>query len=151
MVITPHILAGAAVGLKVDNYWSAAILAVASHYLLDLIPHKEYDDGIKLKEVSRKKMVGHFFKIAADFFIGVSLIFLFDREFYHSPSVLIGMFFGIAPDFLSYLRLVVKADFLEKHLQFHKLLHFWKNENISDWIKICSQVSVALIAIWVIS
>ena len=39
MLITPHILAGTAIGLAVGNPAAGFVLGVASHYLLDSVPH----------------------------------------------------------------------------------------------------------------
>jgi len=42
MVITPHALVGAALGRAAPGMGSAFLLGVASHYLLDAIPHDDY-------------------------------------------------------------------------------------------------------------
>ncbi len=150
MIITPHILAGAAIGSRVHNYWEVAILALLSHYVLDLIPHCEYDEAVKLREAGKEKLIGHFLKIAIDFLSGIFIIILFSGNLYDYGYVLTGMFFGILPDILSYSRYVVSFKFLDYHYKFHKLLHFWKKKNIPDWIKISTQVAISLIAIWII-
>src|SRR5262245_50011848 len=38
-----HVLTGAAIGLAVQNPWLAAPLALASHFVLDAIPHFDHE------------------------------------------------------------------------------------------------------------
>jgi hypothetical protein len=42
MVITPHVCVGAALGRGRRSVLAAAGLGIASHYLLDAIPHRDY-------------------------------------------------------------------------------------------------------------
>jgi hypothetical protein len=47
MVITPHVCVGAALGRGRRSLLVAAGLGLASHYLLDAIPHRDYSlDGV---------------------------------------------------------------------------------------------------------
>jgi len=39
MIITPHMLAGAAIGVHSPNVWAAFCFGLISHYLLDSLPH----------------------------------------------------------------------------------------------------------------
>lgn len=45
MILSPHILAGAALALNVSNPIAGLGLAIASHYILDAVPHAEYSIG----------------------------------------------------------------------------------------------------------
>lgn len=44
MLITPHFLTGVVIASQVPDIAPAAVLAVASHYVLDAIPHKDSFD-----------------------------------------------------------------------------------------------------------
>jgi len=44
MLITPHFLTGVVIATQVPEAAPAAVLAVASHYVLDAIPHKDSFD-----------------------------------------------------------------------------------------------------------
>ncbi len=41
MLITPHVLAGTAIGLAVGNPAAGFVLGVASHFVLDAVPHTD--------------------------------------------------------------------------------------------------------------
>jgi hypothetical protein len=41
MLLTPHVLAGTAIGLAVGNPVAGFVLGVASHYVLDSVPHTD--------------------------------------------------------------------------------------------------------------
>jgi len=43
MLIAPHVAVGAAIGLEINNPYLVVILAIISHFVLDMIPH--YDSG----------------------------------------------------------------------------------------------------------
>jgi hypothetical protein len=42
MIAAAHIITGGVIGSAVANPWLAVPLAIASHYMLDFVPHKEY-------------------------------------------------------------------------------------------------------------
>lgn len=45
MLITPHIAVGSAIGEVLDSTFLVVVLSIASHYLLDMLPH--YDSGVR--------------------------------------------------------------------------------------------------------
>ena len=65
MIITPHMLVGAAIGARVRNIWLVFILAWLSHYLLDFLPHWDYLDAIDIANPD------HLLKMGLDFIIGI--------------------------------------------------------------------------------
>ncbi len=73
MVLTSHILAGAAIATRINNPILGFVLAFLSHYFLDFIPHREY--LIKnVKEKQWSKSYFDFLKIALDISLGVLII-----------------------------------------------------------------------------
>ena len=70
MIITPHMLVGAAIGSQSPNLWIAFCLGVVSHFLIDILPHWDYLDDINFEGSSLKK-------IALDFILGSGLILIF--------------------------------------------------------------------------
>ena len=53
MIITPHLLVGAAIGAKTHNLGLIIILGLLSHLILDKIPHWDY--GEKLEKLPHDK------------------------------------------------------------------------------------------------
>jgi hypothetical protein len=55
MTITNHVLAGAIIGLTITNPIAAVVLAIASHFVMDALPHfgyagkKGYGEALKYK------------------------------------------------------------------------------------------------------
>jgi len=118
MVLTPHILAGAALGASTVNPLVATVGAFALHFALDAIPHWDYDI-----RSSRKKAI---LKVSADLAVaGVAVLFLI----WHMPleqqiSTLIGGFFGVLPDGLLLLSFIFKNKYLDRFARFHNFWHW---------------------------
>ncbi len=80
MVLTPHILIGAAIGAKIRNPFLISALGILSHLILDKIPHWDYHNkGISDFHESKnaKNLIIDLIKIGCDGLIGISLSFLF--------------------------------------------------------------------------
>ncbi len=151
MIITPHLLAGAAIGSQTDNYWLAAVLALISHFILDVIPHAEYDiPALKRKIKGRRKLFFDLAKIGVDFSLGFLMIIFLTKNYTDVSYILTGMFFGILPDIFSFLGFVFNSRFLKTLYKYHNALHIFRNKHVPKWIKYASQIAVVLAAIWVI-
>ena len=70
MILTPHILAGAAIGANSSNFLTAFIFGLASHFVLDALPHWDYIDKIDISRPS------HLIKIGLDFILGIIIVLL---------------------------------------------------------------------------
>jgi len=144
MILLVHMLFGAAIGSAVANIPLAIILAFLGHYFLDLFPHVEYDIQIKNKKQWREKLIS-VFKIAADFFSGLLLIFLFSKNY---STIYVCAFFAMLPDGFTVLNNHLSNKIFKNHNQFHTgLIHFLKNKKISNFWRILSQVMVVIVSI----
>ena len=120
MILLVHMLFGAAIGSVIKNVPLAIVLAFLGHYLLDLLPHIEYD--IKNKE--KKQWLGiplSIFKIVSDFLLGILLVLIFSNPSASSgyTVVYICAFFAILPDGFT----VLNHFFPNKILGWHRKLH----------------------------
>ena len=118
MVLTPHILAGAALGASISNPVMAVVGAFALHFALDAIPHWDYDIYS-----SRKKAA---LKVGADLVIASIIILLL---IWHMPieqqiHTLIGGFFGVLPDGFLFLSFIFKNKYLDRFARFHNFWHW---------------------------
>lgn len=148
MIITPHLLVGAAIGKTINSYLLVAVFSFISHYLVDLIPHKEYEiSAINERDFSRK-MVWDFVKLGVDFLPGFLIgAYLSGNNFGY---VLTGMIFAILPDVADGLKRLVgifNPDFLSN---IHDKTHFWKKKMPPVWLRVFTQLAVSIIAIWIL-
>lgn len=120
MILTPHILIGALVGAQSANPIAALVFGIVSHYLLDQIPHWEYDVEKIEQKASGLKIVKPWLKIALDVLFPVFVIgWLAPNE----QILLIswaGAIGGALPDFLQFLRWRIPSS---KILLWHKTFH----------------------------
>lgn len=117
MVLTPHILAGAALGANIANPLAAAGSAFALHFALDAIPHWDYDI-----RSSRKKAA---IKVGVDLAIACAATLFLIR---HMPpeqqiNTLVGGFFGVLPDGFLFLSFIFKNKLLDRFARFHDFWH----------------------------
>jgi hypothetical protein len=144
MILLVHLLFGAAIGSVVKNIPVAIILAFLGHYLLDLIPHIEYNiEGIAEKQWRKKIPV--FIKITLDLLSGILLIFLFSKN---QPILYVCAFFAILPDGFTVLNILLPNGILESHNKLHtQKVHFLKDKKISKFWRITGQIIVVMVSL----
>lgn len=149
MILTPHLLVGAALAAKIHPFTLAATLAILSHYVLDAVPHWDYlVPNIRAKNWLRA--LPEFLKVFADFFSGIILIFLLAKN----PLLpLLGGFFAVLPDAVIFFTIILAKN---KPLNFHeflhgKLSHWFCHKKIPLFWKVISQIGTIAIAIFLLS
>ncbi len=123
MVLTSHILAGAVIGAEVKNIWAIFGLGLASHYLMDALPHWDY-----LVEISYGKIKG-WAKVVLDILIGGAIVWLAvgnSLDWY----LVGGVFFALLPDLILFVYLILNLKFLAPLVNFHRWIHSDKNFNL---------------------
>ena len=131
MILTIHAVAGAAVANQFNNKLIAWILAFLSHFLLDAIPHKDYDlSGAKLGFKDKRFWI-FISKAVIDLSIGFILIIIFTKQTSNLPQNLIGGFCALIPDGLTILWIIIKNNNLRKF--------FGKQEIIRDNTKLINR------------
>lgn len=146
MILTAHILTGAAVAVKIQPVSLGLTLAFLSHFLLDFLFHREYKiDYLKTKEW--RKAFFDFFKVFLDIFLGFFIVFILSKNI---PVALLGGFFAILPDGLTLLFLIFpKIKILEKFHDFHcKKTHYFRDKKIPFSLEILSQILAIFIAVF---
>src|SRR3989344_505790 len=117
MMITPHVLVGAALAMKISNPFALVFFAILSHFVIDMIPHHDYDiDPLKKK----------FYKIFLDGAIAASVLWYFIALLPIEQQVLfaLGGFFAIFPDGLWMLHRLFGWKLLGPYVNFHYKLHW---------------------------
>lgn len=149
MILTTHMLVGAAVALKISNPFLALSLALLSHYFLDMIPH----DGYSITNIKERRWNKSFFdfsKVFFDVFIGISLISLFSD---YNPIIYFAAFLGIVPDGVTLINRIFPGNKLMiRHQKLHTAVNIvgdrQENKKIPFFGAIVGQVAALLAAIF---
>ena len=144
MILTCHLLVGAAITSKIKFLPLAFLLAFLSHYFLDFIPHWEYSLE-NIKERRWKNSFSDFLKLALDSSLGIFLIFIFSKN---RPLAVVGGFFAILADGPTFINLIFPNKLLKIFENFHQKIHYLKDKKISIFWRIFSQILIVLIAIF---
>jgi len=141
MILTSHIIVGGLLAGQLStyggsitgmaNYFFQAAISLASHYLLDMVPHWEYPIGEfkRISETHEPQLAKKAFwfdlaKVGADALIGFSILFLSGYFLEIGwKSLIIGGIFGILPDSLSFLSWFSPSSVLQTHNKFHQSIH----------------------------
>lgn len=147
MMITPHVLVGASLATTISNPFILVASAFISHFVLDMIPHKDY-------EITPLK--ANFYKLVID--AGVSAILLFsvvgNLPLEKQVLFALGGFFGILPDGLWMLYRLFNWKFLERYVEIHNSLHWLliaKDHKTHLALGLFTQASVSVAALCVLS
>lgn len=135
MILAPHAITGAAFAtLTPDQPLTGFAIGFLSHFVLDAIPHWDYNLGSRKEDVENpinndiiinRYFIKDFFKMAADGFIGLLFAFFF-YVFYLKYSlfvILCGVVGACVPDALQFLQMKWKTRPLVALQSFHLLVH----------------------------
>jgi len=151
MILSVHILFGAAVGNAMGNAALGVPLAFASHYMLDALPHREYDiDRVEnVARVGIRAALFDFAKVFIDFFGGLIALILIAPPETVLPWLLVFGFIACVPDGISFLNFALPNNrILKRQLRFHKYIHIHPNKSDTPWrIGIPFQIAAVLAAI----
>jgi len=143
MVITPHMLVGAAIGAQASNFWSVFLLGTVSHYLLDALPHWDYLYKVKINNPN------HIMKIGLDFILGSVLILILSWSSPVKILILIGAIAALLPDIAEVLYSNFKLACLKWSSEFHRKIH--NSKRISFWPGLLLMLLVSLTAVCFLS
>jgi hypothetical protein len=148
MILTPHLLLGAAIASLLNNHFLAGLLAFTSHYFLDAIPHYDYSVN-NIKEKNWRKSLPELLKIALDCALSVALLLLLAKNFFQTTII---ASFAVLPDGITFFQIILPPNRILKAHSYlhHKVSHWHKNKKISLFWKISSQVAVVVLAVLVL-
>jgi hypothetical protein len=155
MLTTPHVLAGTAIGVAVGNPVAGFALGVASHYLLDAVPHSDPGTWHYLEDFKTFKMNYIDYIVGfGDLFLIAGILLLINRVnpiFY--PAAIAGGIGGMFPDIVVYLGVAFRGiqswPIAEKYNGFISRFHYTARPD-QLMLGIFTQFAVALISIWFI-
>lgn len=158
MIITPHLLLGAAIGAKIKHFGWIIVLGIVSHFILDKIPHWDYEVGLKKfsKQKSYKALFISFLKITIDGLIGLIIVFFIIwqkeiTEIRYFSFVLVGILASLLPDFILGTILLFYNKFgnlAKNYVNFHEnIAHYKKHITKPTLLGLGTEIIVSLIAI----
>ena len=116
MLLTNHTLTGIALGLTIDDVVVLAPAAVASHYLLDSVPHFGAEKLNFLQPVGR---IFAFFDCLAALSVAVASVIIWPHRF---AQLFIGVLGATLPDLHYVPYYVLKKRFWQPMLDFHHVI-----------------------------
>jgi|GEM_PF-2360925 len=122
MIATTHILAGAAITAKIKNPILVILLALLSHFILDIIPHRD---------PRFKRRLSHILLVSLDPILGATyLLFLliFFKIAVNWPLLILVIMIVTLPDFLSLAYFLFRFRALKQFYKFHQKLHWFEQE-----------------------
>ena len=161
MILTPHILVGAVIGAKAQSLGLIVILGLFSHFVLDKIPHWDYNTLKHLKKFKKTKklktLVPVFYKLGIDSFIGLIIVFLviWQKNLLNSEFlsfILFGIFVSTLPDILlGFSHIFSSKKLAKKYIEFHKKLHCLKKIKKPSLLGLSTQIIVIIISVFLLS
>lgn len=143
MIITPHMLVGAAIGIYSPGIAPAFGFGVLSHYLLDALPHWDYLGEIRTSKAQ------NFLKIVLDFIIGLVAVLALVWDLPQKDLIIAGVMGTLLPDCVQFIyQNLFKNRILGFLYRFHNSIHIWKN--VPFWRGLPAPLIVSLAAIWIL-
>jgi len=145
MILSVHIILGAAIALNINPLFGGLLLAFLSHYLLDALPHWEY--SIKnIKEKNWRSSLVDFLKISLDIFFGFLIVYFLSKNFILAS---LGALFAVLPDIFIFLNIILPNRILGSLCNFHQKIHI-SNHKEPFFLRIFSELLVVSFAFYLL-
>ncbi len=149
MLETPHTLVGAALATKIPNPVISLPLALASHFILDKLPHWNPHLCTEKKEngkISKKSFAIVFFDSSIALASGTAIAATQSKNFIHFLVIMTACFLSVLPDVIEfpYFFLNKKSALMEKWISFQKSI---QNNADLPW-GIITQIIVVGASLW---
>jgi len=147
MVWIPHMLTGAVIAILLSpmNISLGLIMAFASHYILDALPHWDYENYAILSKFQALKKI---WKVLLDFILAILFIYLIAKQ--NFCLAIAGGLLAILPDINTGFNVFFSnriSIFFEK---IHNKIHWSEHKKISPIIGILIQVLIIILAIYLL-
>ncbi len=154
MLETPHVAVGVAIAAKIGNPWAAIPLALASHFVLDKIPHWNphlYTETQKLGHPSQKSTTIAIVDIASAFLLGSAFAFKALPDTKMAVVILACSLASVLPDVVKYPYYYFKSFRPKMLVTWVKFERSMQVDSKSIFWGIVTQVTVILASVmWII-
>jgi hypothetical protein len=163
MILATHAITGVALAtIMPDRPFMAFTTGVVSHFLLDAIPHWDYDLRSKREDennpLNNDMIIGRDFwfdliKLGADTFLGLGLGWIFFQSFFldHGSLGLLtftaGAIGGLLPDALQFAYFKLRSPSLTAIQRFHYWIHADHEKKLEPAIGVISQAFLVAVII----
>lgn len=149
MIELPHTVVGAAIAAKVGNPALALPLALASHFVLDLLPHWNphlNQEIAKYGKVTLKTRAVIFFDVLISLVAGFAIASTVLPNTQHFIIIILGAFMGVLPDVAEapYFFFKSKNNLLKRLIKFQSTMQF----NVPFIPGVISQVLLVAATLW---
>lgn len=144
MILTPHMLVGAAIASRIHNLWIILILGIILHFLADALPHWQYEKDPD--NLPSEKIPFFVFKVSLDLVLGSIIIWWLLGSSPLRFYAFFGAFVSLLPDGFTLLNILShqKLGILNKFHSFHKKVNIFENKNSPIWGVIVEVLIVVL-------
>ncbi|HUV81194.1 MAG TPA: hypothetical protein VMW21_01590 [Patescibacteria group bacterium] len=143
MILTVHLVTGAALASKIQPLSLVLLLSFLSHYFLDSLPHPNEYSINNIKEKKWRKSLPDFLKIGLDISVGLLIISVLTGR---QPTIYLAALLASLPDFFTFLSLVFPR-WLSWHEKLHKKIHFAKYKKIPFFWRFFIQATILATAL----
>ncbi len=152
MILTPHILAGAAIGSKTNKprqIFILILLVLLSHYFLDAFPHYEYNVTALMNGLNLDFIVAAL-KVFIDFAAGTLFVIFFCRQRQNFYYILAGGLISLLPDAILFLSWQTNLPFLNYLAALNHEFHYSKNIPAPFFAGLITQITTLIIAVFIL-
>lgn len=124
MLLTVHAATGVLIGQQTSNWWLAFIIAFASHFIMDMIPHGDQKIAERYRARTHTKQAIQFVLIDLAVCIAFSIFWLlkYSDNIYNYSAIYMGLAGALLPDFLVGIHELYPKMFKRFH-KFHFKIH----------------------------
>lgn len=150
MLQTPHVIVGAAIAIKVVNPYLALPLALASHFVLDRVPHwnpHTYTEAMKFGIPKRQTIIITLIDIGLALGLGLFIAERFLPDYNRVLIILLAAFFSVLPDVAKYPFFLFKnfrKGLYKKYVDWERSMQ----TDVSLYPGVFTQLTIVVVGLW---
>jgi hypothetical protein len=152
MLESPHVAVGAAIATKIPNPFIALPLALASHFVMDRVPHWNphfYTETQKYGKPKKGSTYLAFADIGFALVLGSGVAYMALPNIGHAITILIASFFSVLPDLTKtpFYFLKNRGNMLKKYVDFERSIQIETGFAVGSLVQILVIVTSLLWAL----
>lgn len=150
MLQTPHVVVGTAIAIKIGNPYLAIPLALASHFVLDRVPHwnpHTYTEAMKFGIPKKQTIALTLVDIAAALALGLTIALKFMPDYGRVLIIILAAFASVAPDIAKYPFFLFKGTrkgLYKKYVDWERSMQ----TDVSLYFGVFTQLAIIAIGLW---
>ena len=150
MLQTPHVVIGTAIAIKVGNPYLAIPLALASHFVLDRVPHwnpHTYTEAMKYGIPKRETILLTIIDICTALGLGLWIASFFLPDYGRVTVILLAAFASVLPDIAKYPFFLFKKarkGLYKKYVEWERSMQ----TDVSFYPGVFTQLTIIVAGLW---